>query len=93
MTSRDLLGRRSTNEITGDTYWEPSPLVKAAKNGDLLILDGIEKFDTTLNAIVRLCEDRQLQFLDGTNIEISPNFRIIALASTLTVSGFSLVQN
>jgi MoxR-like ATPase len=43
MTSQDLLLRRGTDASTGETIWEESPLLRAARNGDVCILDGIEK--------------------------------------------------
>jgi MoxR-like ATPase len=50
MTARDLLQRRITeSDGSGDgtsknkTAWVDSPLIAAAKSGDLCILDGIER--------------------------------------------------
>lgn len=42
MSARDLLLRRSTNR-EGDTIWEPAPLVRAALNGELVVLDGLHR--------------------------------------------------
>jgi MoxR-like ATPase len=43
MTSRDLFLRRGTDPVTGDTRWEESVLVQAARLGELCVLDGVEK--------------------------------------------------
>ncbi|BFZ09406.1 hypothetical protein BsWGS_12445 [Bradybaena similaris] len=42
MTSRDLLQQRSTLP-NGDTVWGPSPLVTAALEGSLEVLDGVDR--------------------------------------------------
>jgi hypothetical protein len=42
MNSRELLQRRKMLE-NGDTIWEDSQLVKAAKEGRLCVLDGIDR--------------------------------------------------
>ena len=59
MSSRDLLQRRSTDQESSiennDTNisssnvkstWVDSPLVKAAKNGGICVLDGIDRVDS-----------------------------------------------
>ena len=54
MTARDLLQRRATDEA-GNTFWEPSPVVDAAINGRLVILDGLDRLSPdTLSALQRL---------------------------------------
>lgn len=42
MTSRDLVQQRVTS-TTGDTEWQFSPLVTAALEGKMAILDGIHR--------------------------------------------------
>ena len=42
MTARDLLQRRSTDAF-GNTKWDPSPLLRAAWTGGLLVLDGLHR--------------------------------------------------
>lgn len=42
MTSRDLLQQRSTLP-NGDTVWRPTPLVTAALEGSLAVLDGVHR--------------------------------------------------
>ncbi|BFZ13746.1 hypothetical protein BsWGS_16785 [Bradybaena similaris] len=42
MTSRDLLQQRSTLP-NGDMVWGPSPLVTAALEGSLAVLDGVHR--------------------------------------------------
>jgi von Willebrand factor A domain-containing protein 8 len=43
MSTQDLLMRRGTDSTTGETVWNESPLIRAARQGDVCILDGIEK--------------------------------------------------
>lgn len=52
MTSRDLLQQRSTNEA-GDTIWINSPLVQAALEGKLALLDGIDQLHPSTLAIIQ----------------------------------------
>ena len=86
MTSRDLIARRTTDEATGDTTWEPSPLVQAARQGDLLVLDGVEKVETAILAVARLFQDRELDFIDGTRVPVHKDFRVIALANAVAAA-------
>eukprot|EP00512_Aurantiochytrium_limacinum_P012667 CAMPEP_0171569504 /NCGR_PEP_ID=MMETSP0961-20121227/2381_1 /TAXON_ID=87120 /ORGANISM="Aurantiochytrium limacinum, Strain ATCCMYA-1381" /LENGTH=1133 /DNA_ID=CAMNT_0012123801 /DNA_START=78 /DNA_END=3479 /DNA_ORIENTATION=- len=97
MSARDLLQRRTTDS-QGNTGWEYSPLVNAAIQGEMLILDGIDRVDPeTLTVIQRLVCDREAELFDGKRlrasigpddeqdpeiVRIHPRFRIIALATT-----------
>ncbi|GAB1605806.1 von Willebrand factor A domain-containing protein 8-like [Argonauta hians] len=68
MTSRDLLQQRSTRP-NGDTVWLSSPLVSAALNGDLAVLDGVHRINPgSFSVIQRLIHDRELQLYDGTRL-------------------------
>ncbi|XP_050294276.1 LOW QUALITY PROTEIN: von Willebrand factor A domain-containing protein 8 [Anthonomus grandis grandis] len=68
MTSRDLLQQRTTLE-NGDTVWSFSPLVKAALNGKIAVLDGINRIHpSTLSVLHRLVQDRELQLYDGKRL-------------------------
>ncbi|RKO85785.1 AAA domain-containing protein, partial [Blyttiomyces helicus] len=68
MSSRDLLQRRSTTS-TGDTVWENAPLVKAALEGHIAVLDQIEILPLgTLSTLQRLITDRELVLPDGTTL-------------------------
>uniref|UniRef100_A0A671YC87 von Willebrand factor A domain-containing protein 8 n=1 Tax=Sparus aurata TaxID=8175 RepID=A0A671YC87_SPAAU len=68
MTARDLLQQRYTLP-NGDTAWRPSPLVTAAIEGKLLILDGIHRVNLgTLAVLSRLLHDRELDLYDGTRL-------------------------
>ncbi|KAG7255151.1 hypothetical protein CRUP_037223, partial [Coryphaenoides rupestris] len=51
MTCRDLLQQRYTMP-NGDTAWRPSPLVTAALEGKLLLLDGIHRVNLGTLAVV-----------------------------------------
>ena len=66
MSARDLLQRRSTT-LSGDTTWELSPLVKAALDGSLAILDSADSVPpATLSTIARLISEREIPLPDGT---------------------------
>eukprot|EP00066_Takifugu_rubripes_P009279 XP_003976079.1 PREDICTED: von Willebrand factor A domain-containing protein 8 isoform X1 [Takifugu rubripes] len=68
MTARDLLQQRYTLP-NGDTAWRPSPLVNAAIEGKLLLLDGIHRVNQgTLAVLSRLLHDRELDLFDGTRL-------------------------
>ena len=68
MTARDLLQTRSTN-TEGTTTWVDSPLLRAAKNGSIAVLDGIHRLHgETLTVVERLMTDRQLDLFDGTRM-------------------------
>ena len=53
MTSRDLLQQRTTLP-SGDTIWRPSPLIVAATEGHIALLDGIHRINPgTLSVLQR----------------------------------------
>uniref|UniRef100_A0A8D0D499 von Willebrand factor A domain-containing protein 8 n=1 Tax=Sander lucioperca TaxID=283035 RepID=A0A8D0D499_SANLU len=68
MTARDLLQQRCTLP-NGDTAWRPSPLVTAAIEGKLLVLDGIHRVNLGTLAV-----------LSRSIFPIHPSFRVLALA-------------
>ncbi|XP_068123903.1 von Willebrand factor A domain-containing protein 8 [Hyperolius riggenbachi] len=68
MTARDLLQQRYTLP-NGDTAWRQSPLVTAALEGKLVILDGIHRVNPgTLAILQRLIHDRELTLYDGSRL-------------------------
>ncbi|XP_046400469.1 von Willebrand factor A domain-containing protein 8 [Ischnura elegans] len=68
MTSRDLIQQRTTLE-SGDTVWQHSPLVTAALEGKLAVLDGIHRIHpSTLAVVHRLVHDRELHLYDGQRL-------------------------
>ncbi|TRY92386.1 hypothetical protein DNTS_024700 [Danionella cerebrum] len=68
MTARDLLQQRYTLP-NGDTAWRASPLVSAAQEGKLVLLDGIHRVNLgTLAVLCRLLHDRELNLYDGTRL-------------------------
>uniref|UniRef100_A0A3Q3JAA7 von Willebrand factor A domain-containing protein 8 n=1 Tax=Monopterus albus TaxID=43700 RepID=A0A3Q3JAA7_MONAL len=68
MTARDLLQQRYTLP-NGDTAWRPAPLVTAAMEGKLLLLDGIHRVNLgTLAVLSRLLHDRELDLYDGSRL-------------------------
>ena len=80
MTARDLLMVRGTNE-SGDTSWRETPLIRAARKGTMVILDGIDKLRSdTLTSLALLMEQGCAILPDGTRFYANDNFRCIALA-------------
>ncbi|KAM5289381.1 von Willebrand factor A domain-containing protein 8 [Ctenodactylus gundi] len=68
MTARDLLQQRYTLP-NGDTAWRASPLVTAALEGKLVLLDGIHRVNAgTLAVLQRLIHDRELSLYDGSRL-------------------------
>nr|XP_025730607.1 von Willebrand factor A domain-containing protein 8 isoform X2 [Callorhinus ursinus] len=68
MTARDLLQQRYTLP-NGDTAWRSSPLVNAALEGKLVLLDGIHRVNVgTLAVLQRLIHDRELSLYDGSRM-------------------------
>ncbi len=68
MTARDLFQRRAT-DAQGNTRWEDSPLVTAARHGRLAILDGVHRLaPDTLNVLQRIVQDREVELFDGTKL-------------------------
>jgi MoxR-like ATPase len=69
MTLADLFLRRVTDTITGETSWEPSALLDAIRNGDLCVLDNVEKLRSdVLASLQSLCLDRDVFLRDGRRI-------------------------
>ena len=92
LTARDLLQRRCTVAESDETTtsWQDSPLVTAARNGDLCVLDGIDRIDPhSLFILRRLVQDGEIELPNGEKLRqrrgsesantIHPDFRIIAL--------------
>uniref|UniRef100_A0A8D3C1B3 von Willebrand factor A domain-containing protein 8 n=1 Tax=Scophthalmus maximus TaxID=52904 RepID=A0A8D3C1B3_SCOMX len=77
MTARDLLQQRCTLP-NGDTAWRPSPLVTAAIEGKLLLLDGIHRVNLGTLAV-----------LSRSIFPVHPSFRVLALAEPPVVGAGS----
>jgi hypothetical protein len=68
MTARDLLQRRATDS-RGNTRWEDSPLIHAARRGHIAILDGVHRLGSdSLGVLQRLIQDREIDLADGTKL-------------------------
>lgn len=68
MTARDLIQQRTT-ELNGDTVWKNSPLIMAALDGKMAVLDGIHRIHpSTLAVLHRLVHDREIQLHDGRRL-------------------------
>ncbi|XP_026544257.1 von Willebrand factor A domain-containing protein 8, partial [Notechis scutatus] len=90
MTARDLLQQRYTLP-NGDTSWRPSPLVTAALQGKLLILDGLHRVNPgTLAVLQRLLHDREITLYDGTRLLREDRYR--KLQEELQISDEDLQQ-
>ncbi|KAJ8349982.1 hypothetical protein SKAU_G00251120 [Synaphobranchus kaupii] len=77
MTARDLLQQRYTLP-NGDTAWRASPLVSAAQEGKLVLLDGIHRVNLgTLAVLSRLIHDRELALYDGTRLLRSDRYQTL----------------
>ena len=86
MSSRDLLQQRDT-DVNGNTVWRHSPLVKAAVEGRLALIDGIDRlYPGTLALIQRLTQDRELTLHDGTRLLGAERFEQTAKEAGLTDS-------
>ncbi|XP_022208693.1 von Willebrand factor A domain-containing protein 8 [Drosophila obscura] len=68
MTSRELVQQRITSP-QGDTIWRDSPLVRAAKAGNVVVLNGVHRLHkSTATILQRLIHDRELLLCDGTTM-------------------------
>ena len=77
MTARDLVQQRGTLP-NGDTVWKSSPLVTAAKQGGLAVLDGVNRVDaSTITVLQRLAQDRELTLNDGTLLVAADRFEAL----------------
>eukprot|EP01134_Creolimax_fragrantissima_P006850 CFRG6850T1 len=89
MTARDLLQHRATKS-NGDTVWRPSPVITAAKEGHMLVLDGIHNVNTgTLTVLQRLIDDRELSLYDGTRLIRHDRYEHLMKQSGLDEKGMS----
>ncbi|XP_072473221.1 von Willebrand factor A domain-containing protein 8 isoform X2 [Notamacropus eugenii] len=77
MTARDLVQQRYTLP-NGDTAWRSSPLVTAALEGKLVILDGIHRVNAgTLAVLQRLIHDRELTLFDGSRLLREDRYQLL----------------
>ncbi|XP_056637109.1 von Willebrand factor A domain-containing protein 8 isoform X2 [Diorhabda sublineata] len=84
MTSRDLIQQRTTLE-NGDTIWKFSPLVDAALEGRIAVLDGIDRIHpSTLTVLHRLVHDREMQLYDGKRLIGKNRYEILKKNYNLT---------
>lgn len=84
MSARDLLQQRGTDS-SGDTVWRYSPLVNAALEGRIAIVDGLDRlFPGTLALLHRLTQDREITLHDGTRLVGSERFEATMEALGLT---------
>ncbi|KAH8064284.1 ATPase [Aureococcus anophagefferens] len=72
MGARDLTMRRVT-DARGNTEWRRSPLIEAALDGGLAVLDGAHRLAPGVlrSTLGRLLSDREIQLPDGTRL-VSP---------------------
>ena len=80
LTARDLLQTRGTNTETGDTVWKETALSRAARNGDWVILDGINKLRSdTLTSLALVIEQGLVVLPDGSRFQANDNFKCVAI--------------
>ncbi|XP_072394328.1 von Willebrand factor A domain-containing protein 8 isoform X1 [Diabrotica undecimpunctata] len=84
MTSRDLIQQRTTLD-NGDTIWKLSPLIEAALEGKIAVLDGINRIHpSTLTVLHRLVQDRELQLYDGKRLISKNRYEVLQKKFNLT---------
>lgn len=77
MNTRELIQRRHMKE-NGDTVWEDSILVAAARNGDVCVLDGVEMVHpSVLMSLTQLIFHRRFDLPNGNRLIGSKEFRTI----------------
>lgn len=87
MSARDLLQRRQMT-ASGDTSWQHTPLITAALNGHLCVLDGMHRLHhSTAMVLQRLVNERELELFDGTRLLPKEKFDAIC-----TKTGFTAQQ-
>jgi von Willebrand factor A domain-containing protein 8 len=70
LTSRDLLQRRITDE-NGNTHWADSPLIRAAREGSMCVLDGLHALDVhALTSLRRLLQDGVVDLPNGERLKM-----------------------
>ncbi|KAF1748447.1 hypothetical protein GCK72_024914 [Caenorhabditis remanei] len=68
MNTRELIQRRHMKE-NGDTVWEDSILVSAARNGDVCVLDGVEMVHpSVLMSLAQLIYHRRFDLPNGNRL-------------------------
>ena len=81
LTSRDLLMVRATDMDSGDTVWRETPLTKAMRCGNWLILDGVDKLRAdVLSSIAIMIEQGWIDLPNGDRMYVHEKFRCIAIA-------------
>ncbi|XP_038049927.1 von Willebrand factor A domain-containing protein 8-like [Patiria miniata] len=84
MTSRDLLQQRGTLP-NGDTTWRLAPLITAALEGSIALLDGLHRVNpSTLAVLHRLVHDREISLFDGTRLLRNDRYQALKEQSGLT---------
>ncbi|CAE7247024.1 unnamed protein product [Symbiodinium microadriaticum] len=70
LTARDLLQRRVTDEVSGESAWADQPVANAARTGEVVVLDGVHRLPAgaLVAAFGRLCSERELDLPDGTRL-------------------------
>lgn len=83
MAPRDVLQKRITAPLEDgsgtQSVWMDTPLVSAARSGQMCILDGVDRVDTqTLFTLRALLNDGVLDLPSGERLRAHENFRIVA---------------
>ncbi len=84
MSSRELLQERRMLP-NGDTIWEDSCLVEAAKQGQLCVLDGVHRLHASaLELLQSLVLQRTMHLADGSRLVEKKQFQQMASMGNLT---------
>ena len=86
MVARDLLQRRTVDEA-GSSGWAAGPLIEAALEGRVAVLDGIERLSgDTLAVLSRLAHDRDIDLPDGSRLLHHLRYDALAGGSSHTIT-------
>jgi MoxR-like ATPase len=78
MSTRDLLAIRGTDS-SGETTYDYSPLITAALEGNICVLDGVDKLSQhSLQTLQQLTVDRELTLPDSTRLLRQDRYDLLA---------------
>ncbi|GAA5900077.1 hypothetical protein JCM6882_002608 [Rhodosporidiobolus microsporus] len=73
LSGRELWMRRVVGGIGGVTGWEEAPLVKGAKGGEMVWLEGVDTIGATAGSLGRLWADREGELWEGKRLTVAPS--------------------
>ncbi|WFD31235.1 hypothetical protein MSPP1_002269 [Malassezia sp. CBS 17886] len=72
VSGNELVMRRATTP-DGATTWVPSQLTRAALQGTLVHLAGVDVLGPTLSSLARLTQDREMELWNGIRLTLGPD--------------------